>query len=255
GGCGAVKGDTSRDRGRIMELEGLKEKVVVVTGAAGNLGAACARVLREAGAQLVLVDHSLDRLTALVPDWAPSHVLANGVDLAAAHAAGAVARAVLDRFGRVDALVHTVGGFAGGKPAWEADESEWDRMLALNLRTTVNAVRAFVPPMVARRSGRVVAVGARAGLQGMANFAAYSASKAALLRLMETLAAELRDCGVTANCVLPSILDTPQNRAAMPGADFTRWVAPEQVAGAAAFLLSDAGRDISGAAIPVYGRA
>jgi NAD(P)-dependent dehydrogenase (short-subunit alcohol dehydrogenase family) len=238
-----------------MELEGLKDGVVVVTGAAGNLGAACARVLREAGAQLVLVDHSTDRLARLFPDWGPRHVLANGVDLADPHAAAAAARAVLERFGRVDALVHTVGGFAGGRPAWETEVEEWERMLALNLRTTVNAVRAFVPTMVARKSGRVVAVGARPGVQGMANHAAYSASKAALLRMIETLAAELKESGVTANCVLPSILDTPQNRAAMPDADFSRWVAPEQVARAAAFLLSDAGRDISGAAIPVYGRA
>jgi NAD(P)-dependent dehydrogenase (short-subunit alcohol dehydrogenase family) len=238
-----------------MRIEELKDGVIVVAGAAGNLGAACARELRAAGARLVLMDHSTDRLSGLFPDWGPPHVLLNGVNLADAHAASAAARAVLERFGRVDALVHTVGGFAGGKPVWETDDAEWDRMLGINLRTTVNAVRAFVPAMVARGRGRVVAVGARPGVQGMANFAAYSASKAALLRTVETLAAELKESGVTANCVLPSILDTPQNRAAMPDADFSRWVAPEQVARAVAFLLSDAGRDISGAAIPVYGRA
>lgn len=238
-----------------MRIEGLKDRVVVVTGAAGNLGAACARELRTTGAQLVLMDHSAQRLGGLFPELGAPHVLLNGVDLADAHAAQAAARAVLERFGRVDALVHTVGGFAGGKPVWQTDDAEWQRMLTLNLRTTVNAVRAFVPGMVARGSGRVVAVGARPGVQGMANFAAYSASKAALLRMVETLAAELKESGVTANSVLPSILDTPQNRAAMPDADFSRWVAPEQVARAVAFLLSDAGRDISGAAIPVYGRA
>ncbi|HEX9179825.1 MAG TPA: SDR family NAD(P)-dependent oxidoreductase [Burkholderiales bacterium] len=238
-----------------MRIEGLKDQVAVVTGAAGNLGAACARELRAEGAQLVLVDHSTDRLAGLFPDWGSPHVLLNGVNLADAHAASAAARAVLERFGRVDALVHTVGGFAGGKPVWETDDAEWDRMLTVNLRTTVNAVRAFVPAMVARGRGRVVAVGARPGVQGMANYAAYSASKAALLRMVETLAAELKESGVTANSVLPGILDTPQNRAAMPDADFSRWVAPEQVARAVAFLVADTGRDISGAAIPVYGRA
>lgn len=236
-------------------MEGLKDRVMVVTGAAGNLGVACARELRAAGAQLVLLDHSTDRLAGLFPDWGPPHVLLNGVNLADAQAAAAAARGVLERFGQVDALVHTVGGFAGGRPVWETDDAEWERMLTLNLRTTVNAVRAFVPAMVARGSGRVVAVGARPGLQGMANFAAYSASKAALLRMIETLAAELKESGVTANSVLPSILDTPQNRAAMPDADYSRWVAPEQVARAVVFLVSDTGGDISGAALPVYGRA
>lgn len=238
-----------------MEAEGLKERVVVVTGATGNLGAACARLLRQEGGRLVLLDRDGDRLHREFADWGTPHVLLHGLDLASAPAAAAAAQAVVGKFGRVDALVHTVGGFAGGRPTWETGDEEWDLMLALNLRTTVNAVRAFVPPMLKRGGGRVVAVGARPGLQGMARHAAYSASKAALMRMIESLAAELKDSGVTANSVLPSILDTPQNRAAMPDADFSRWVGPEQVARTIAFLVSDAARDISGAAIPVFGRA
>lgn len=238
-----------------MELEGLKERVVVVTGATGNLGTACARVLRGAGSRIVLLDRDAEKLHRAFADWGMPHVLLHGVDLANSPAVAAAAQAVLAQFGRVDALVHTVGGFAGGRPAWETGDEEWDRMLALNLRTAVNAVRAFVPPMLARRQGRIVAIGARPGLQGMANHAAYSASKAALMRMIESLAAELKDSGVTANSVLPSIIDTPQNRAAMPDADFSRWVSPEQLARTIAFLVSDAARDISGAAIPVFGRS
>jgi NAD(P)-dependent dehydrogenase (short-subunit alcohol dehydrogenase family) len=231
---------------------GLKDRVVVITGAAGNLGAACGTVFAEAGARCAL----LDRAPSFTAAPAAKDALAlGGIDFLDAGAVARAAEAVAAKLGRIDALVHTVGGYAGGQLTTVADDAEWDRMLALNLRTSVNAIRAFVPPMAAQKFGRVVAIGARGALGAPPRHAAYAASKAALLRTIEALAAELRDSGVTANTVLLSTLDTPQNRAAMPNADFAKWLPPEQVARTIAFLCSDAGGEVSGAAIPIYGRS
>lgn len=238
-----------------MPFDGLADRVVVITGATGNLGSACAQVFCNVGAHCVLLDRSTERLDQRFGSWGNQHLLSGNVDLTNLQAVGAVATATLTRFGRVDALVHTVGAFQGGKPAYAAPAEEWELLLAVNLRTAVNMIHAFVPPMVERQFGRVVVVGARPGLQGKAHYAAYSASKAALLRVIESLAAEVREQGVTANSVLPGTMDTPQNRAAMPNADFSKWVPPARVAQTIAFLISDAGRDISGAAIPIYGRS
>ncbi len=158
-------------------------------------------------------------------------------------------------WGRVDVLVNVAGGFHFGAAVHEADDAAWTRMHDLNLRTTLNMCRAAVPAMLAGgRGGAVVNVGAHAGLRGGARMAAYSAAKAAVQRLTEAMAAELRDQGVRANCVLPTILDTPDNRAAMPAADATRWVAPDALAEVIGFLASDAARAVTGASLPVTGR-
>jgi NAD(P)-dependent dehydrogenase (short-subunit alcohol dehydrogenase family) len=228
---------------------GLENRVVVVTGAAGNLGTACGSVLAAAGARCALLDRAADFAHP------PGALALGGIDFLDAAAVAKACATVAARLGRIDALVHTVGGYAGGTETMAADDTEWERMLALNLRTTANAIRAFVPPMAAQKFGRVVAIGARGALAAFARHAAYTASKAALLRTIEALAAELRDSGVTANSILLSTLDTPQNRAAMPGSDFSKWVPPERAAQTIAFLVSDAASEISGAAIPVYGRA
>lgn len=238
-----------------MASDELKDRVVAITGAAGNLGAACARLFSEQGARCALIDRSPDRVGAMFPGWEGRHTLLGGVDLLDEGSVAAAAQATLAKLGRIDALVHTAGGFAWGPKVHESAAGDWAKMMALNLTTTVHAVRAFVPPMAARKSGRVVAIGARPALQAGAMFGPYAASKAAVLRLIEALAAELRDDGVTANAILPSTIDTPQNRKDMPKADPAKWVTPEQIARTIAFLISDAGRDISGAAIPVYGRS
>ncbi len=238
-----------------MQLDGLQDRVTVITGATGNLGSACAQVFHNAGTHCVLIDRSTERLNQSFGSWGDQHLLSGNVDLTNMQAVDTVATTTLARFGRVDALVHTVGAFKGGKPTYAAPAEEWELLLAVNLRTAVNMIHAFVPPMLERHFGRVVVVGARPGLQGIANYAAYSASKAALLRVVESLAAEVREHGVTANSVLPGTMDTPQNRAAMPNADFSKWVPPERVAQTIAFLISDAGRDISGTAISIFGRS
>lgn len=230
-------------------------RVVMVTGAAGNLGSAVARAFRTAGARLILVDRAPDRLPALFPDLAddPAHYLATAVDLTDADAAGGMVERALARMGRIDVLVHTVGGYQGGRPVHETPPETWQALFDLNVRTALTVTRAVVPVMVAQGAGRILYVAAKAALEGGKHNAAYSAAKSALLRMMESLAAELRGTGVTVNCVLPSTIDTPQNRAAMPKADPTRWVPPEAVADVILFLASDAARAVHGAAIPVYG--
>ncbi|MGQ9467883.1 MAG: SDR family NAD(P)-dependent oxidoreductase [Anaerolineae bacterium] len=236
-------------------MEAFTERVVMVTGAAGNLGSAVARAFRAAGARLVLVDRAPDRLPVLFPDLAdsPDHYLVTSVDLTNADAAEEVVAESLRRLGRMDVLVHTVGGYRGGRPVHETDLETWQALFDLNVRTALTVTRAVVPVMVARGAGRIVYVAARAGLEGGKHMAAYSAAKSALIRLTESLAAELRGTGVTVNCVLPSTIDTPQNRAAMPKADPARWVKPEAIADVILFLASDAARAVHGAAIPVYG--
>ena len=152
-------------------------------------------------------------------------------------------------------LLHLVGGFAGGQPVWETRDDTWQRMLDLNLNTAFYMVRAVLPHMVAAGRGRIVAVGSRTGVEPAANFGAYGVSKAALTALIRTIAAEVRQTGVTANLVLPSVIDTDANRAASPTADFSRWVRPESIAALLLWLASDAAADVNGAAIPIYGRA
>jgi len=158
------------------------------------------------------------------------------------------------RFGRIDVLVNTAGGFRGGTPVHETTLEAWDFMLDLNLRTVLVPSQAVIPQMVAQGSGKVVNVATRAALQGSANLAPYSASKSAVVRVTESMAAELKNQGINVNCVLPSTIDTEQNRQAMPKANYDRWVRPEAIADVILFLASDAARAVQGAAIPVYGK-
>ncbi|MBC7227572.1 MAG: SDR family oxidoreductase [Thermoflexales bacterium] len=236
-------------------MEDFSDRVVMITGAAGNLGSAVARAFRAAGARLILVDRAPDRLPALFPDLAdsPDHYLATSVDLTDPDVAEATVREALRRRGRIDVLVHTVGSYRGGQPVHETPLETWQALFDLNVRTALTVTRAVVPVMVSQGAGRIIYVAAKAALEGGKNTAAYSAAKSALLRLTESLAAELRGTGVTVNCVLPSTIDTPQNRAAMPKADPARWVKPEAIADVILFLASDAARAVHGAAIPVYG--
>jgi len=235
----------------------LKDRVVIVTGAAGNLGGALARAFQAAGARLVLVDQDPDRLPQLFPDLAGSAgaLLAGSVDLTDEGSVGAMVAQALERLGRIDVLVNAAGGYRAGTPVHETAPDAWEFLFDLNARTAFMASRAVVPAMLAQGRGKIINVGARAALQGSANAAAYCASKAAVLRLTESLSAELKMRGINVNCVLPSTIDTPQNRAAMPKADAGRWVAPEALADVILFLASDAARAIHGAAIPVYGMA
>ncbi|MCZ7563957.1 MAG: SDR family NAD(P)-dependent oxidoreductase [Burkholderiales bacterium] len=237
-------------------MAALADRVVVVTGAAGNLGQAVARAAHAAGAKTALADRSAEQLQRVYGDAGADarRMISGGVDLAEEGSARALAASVRARFGRIDVLVNTVGGFRGGKPAHEEELATWELMMTVNLRTTLHACRAVVPLMLEQGAGAIVNVGAGAALAAPAGLAAYSASKAAVLRLTESLAAEVKDRGVRVNAVLPGTIDTPQNRAAMPDADTSRWVAPEAIAEVIVFLASDAARAVNAVALPVFGR-
>jgi NAD(P)-dependent dehydrogenase (short-subunit alcohol dehydrogenase family) len=237
-------------------MNSLNNLVVVITGAAGNLGAATTREFQRAGAKTVLVDHAPDRLREMFKDIAGSkdHLLADGVDLSDPASVGRLVEQTLAKFGRVDALVNTVGGYRGGKPVHETDLADWDFLFNINVRTTLLCCRAVIPQMLKQQRGRIINVGSREGLVGNAGYAAYSATKSAVLRLTESLAAELKGANINVNCVMPATIDTPQNRAAVPNGDFSKWVEPAAIAEVIAFLASDSARAIQGAALPVYGK-
>jgi len=228
-------------------------KATIVTGAAGNLGAAVALELARRGARLVCLDRSqgkLDQLLGSLPATAEILPIA-GTDMTSQEACAAAVAQATARFGGVSALVNTVGGFQAGSIAKAL--GQWDAMLTANARTALAISAAALPAMQSARYGRIVHVAAMAGLKAPAGLAAYAASKAALIRLTESIAEEYRGDGITANCVLPSVIDTPQNRAAMPKADTSGWVSPQAIARLIAFLVSPEGGVVTGAAIPATG--
>lgn len=230
-------------------------KVVMVTGGTGNLGGPVARAFAAAGAKVVVVDRNAEKQRARFIDWvdAPDYWLAAPVNVTdEAEGARCVADAVA-RFARLDILVNTVGGYRAGQPVHELDLATWDLMLDLNARSTLVMCKAALRVMLAQGGGKIVNVAARAALAGSANHAAYAAAKAATVRLTESMAAEVRARGININCILPSTIDSPDNREAMPKADPSKWVAPASLAEVILFLASPAARDIHGAALPVYG--
>lgn len=233
-----------------------RPRVVVITGASGNLGHATARAFQATGDHTVLIDRSGDRLRELFAEVAdsPDHLLLGGVDLSAESSLDAMVAQTMAKFGRIDALVHTVGAWRGGKPVHKEDLATWDFLFNVNLRTTLLCCRAVIPTMLTQGRGSIVAVSSRDGLAGSGGYAAYSASKSAVLRLVESLADELKTSNINVNCIMPGTIDTPQNRAASPEADFTKWVEPAAIADVIQFLSSDAARTINGAALPVFGK-
>lgn len=231
----------------------LTEQVVLITGAAGNLGNAVAQTFLDAGARLALVDHKSGRLENEFPELAGSseHVFLNGVDMTDPQQVAAMVTSARDHFGKIDVLVNTVGGYRAGDPVHETTVELWDFMMNLNARSAFLSCRAVIPHLLEQKSGKIINVGAGAALKGTKNHAAYSASKSAVVRLTESLSAELKPSGINVNCVLPSTIDTPENRESMPKSDFSKWVKPESLAQVILFLASASAGDIHGAAIPV----
>lgn len=227
----------------------LEGKVALITGASGGLGAPVTRAFVEAGANVIGVSRSIQTL-----DFPHPAFTAMPAELTSSEAARSVADAVASRFGRIDVLAHLVGGFAGGEPVEETSDATLEQMLELNLKSAFFMIRAVLPHMRRQGGGRILAIGSRAAVEPASRIGAYAASKAALVALIRTVAKENKDRGITANILLPATMDTPANRAAEPGADFTRWVQPAQVAALLVHLASEAASQITGAVIPVYGR-
>ncbi len=232
------------------------ERVVMVTGAAGHLGGAVVARLLEEKARLVAVDLEAEGLLRRFPRLAESrdHLVAAPVDLTDPDALAGWVKSAIDRWGRIDVLLNLAGGYQGGHPLHQADANEWDQMMDRNARSVFHACRAVIPWMIDRKNGWIVNVASRAALHGGPMVALYAASKAVVVRLTEALAEELKDQGITVNCVLPGIIDTPPNREAMPEADRQRWVSPEEIAEVILFLASDRARAVTGAALPIVGR-
>ena len=222
-------------------------QTVVVTGASGNLGGTVARAFAARDANVVLVARHVDAMAGVRLE----RQLAVAADLVQQADAERVAAETITRFGRIDVLCNIAGGFRMGAPVHETTDEIWNLLLDLNVVTMLNMVRAIVPRMLAQGGGRIVNVAANAALRGTAGMGAYCATKSAVIRLTESMAAELRERNVNVNCVLPTTLDTPENRAAMPKADPSRWVPLDDLAQTIVFLASPGARAIHGAALPV----
>jgi NAD(P)-dependent dehydrogenase (short-subunit alcohol dehydrogenase family) len=213
-------------------------RVVLITGASGGLGTVVARAFLEAGATVAAVSRSGSDISA---------------DLTRPDEAARAAETVRAQFGRLDVLLHLAGGFEGGTPVAQTPDGVWSRMFDLNVHSAFYIARAVLPAMLEAGYGRIVAIGSKTAVEPVATLAAYGASKAALVALVRTIALEVKLTGVTANVVLPSVIDTPANRAADPNAGFSRWVKPESIARLLLWLASEAAADINGAVVPIYG--
>lgn len=227
----------------------MNSKIALVTGANGGLGVPVTKTLLDAG---FLVTGLAPRIQP--HDFDHPHFTALPATLNSLEEAKKAVETVIAHFGRIDLLAHLVGGFAGGQSIDGTDDATFQRMFEMNLNSAFHILRAVLPHMRNAHSGRIVAIGSRAAEDPGANVGAYSASKAALVSLIRTIAIENKNSGITANVILPGTIDTAANRAAMPGADIANWVRPESIASLIVWLAGDAAKDVTGAVIPVYGK-
>src|SRR6266849_8316552 len=226
----------------------MKNKVVLITGAKGGLGSFVTQRFLARGATVVGTSRSISR-----EDFPEANFVALPVDFTKAGAVRAGVESIASRFGRLDVLVHVVGGFAGGQTVAETDDATWERMRELNLTSAFYVLRAAIPHLRKSGKGRIIAIGSLAAVEPHAGLGAYVTFKAALTMLVRTVARENKDAGLTANVVLPGTMDTPTNRKSMPGADFSKWVQPGDVADLVLWLADERAAHITGTAIPVDG--
>jgi NAD(P)-dependent dehydrogenase (short-subunit alcohol dehydrogenase family) len=231
-------------------------KVVLVAGGTGGLGRAVSLAFLEEGATVIVTYRDQSEIDALRSQVGKTALLeGESVDVTDETAVRQLIGGVLSEHGRLDVLVNAVGGYAGGVPLWELESKVFDRMLALNLRAGFVLARAAVPAMLKQKSGSIINIASKAAFDHAAGAAAYVASKAAAVAMIDSLAADLKGAGVRANSILPSIIDTEANRKAMPNADFATWPKPEDIARVILFLCSEDAKLIHGAAVPVYGNS
>jgi NAD(P)-dependent dehydrogenase (short-subunit alcohol dehydrogenase family) len=231
------------------------QRIVLVTGGTGNLGGAIVSALTAAGAHVIIPDRSAG-VAARFPELAATdaHLLVDNIDATSEADNERLAALIAEKYGHLDVLINTVGGFRAGSLPHETDVRTWELMLSLNARTTFLSNKVVIPLML-ERGGRIVNTASKNALAGSASDMAYAASKSAVARITESFAAAYKKQGITVNAVLPGTLDTPQNRDAMPNADFSKWIPLDKLAQLYLFLASDAGSIINGALIPAYGPA
>jgi NAD(P)-dependent dehydrogenase (short-subunit alcohol dehydrogenase family) len=226
----------------------MPERIALVTGANGGLGTHVTKALLDAGFAVVGLAPRIQRSDFDHPGFTALPALLDSLEAAKKAASTAVAS-----LGKIDVLAHLVGGFAGGSTVSDTDDAIFRRMFDMNVNSAFHILRAVIPYMRKAGSGRIIAIGSRAAEAPGAGVGAYSASKAALVSLIRTVAIENKDAGITANVILPGTMDTPANRKTMPGADVSQWVKPTSVASLIVWLAGEAGKDVTGGTIPVYG--
>jgi NAD(P)-dependent dehydrogenase (short-subunit alcohol dehydrogenase family) len=233
-----------------------EQRVAVVTGGTGGLGSATVRRLAARGHLLAVTYLVPEEATALEEQLGldEARLLLRRVDDTDPEAVNEFMKQVVDRFGALHVLCSFVGGWAGGRDVEETDDVRFERMLDLNLRSAFYTVRAAVPHLRRSGWGRILVVGSRAAEDTPSGQGAYNLAKAGVIALAKTVAQELGEANVTANALVPSVIDTPATRAAMPFADYVDWPSPEEIAAVVEFLVSEEAGVISGAAVPVYGR-
>lgn len=234
----------------------LKDRVALITGGTGALGRAVVSEFLKEGAKTTctyIVDKEFKELSSIV-GYDKSSILFIKANVTKEEEVAKTIQETLEGFGRIDILVNIVGGFVYAKIA-DTDEKTWDSMMNVNLKSAFLCSKAVLSHMIKQNYGKIINISSRPALKGVAGIGAYSASKAGVLNLTETLADEVRDYEINVNTILPSTIDTPANRRDMPDADFSKWVKPEEIARVVVFLASDDSKPISGAAIPVYGKA
>ncbi|MGE5444953.1 MAG: SDR family NAD(P)-dependent oxidoreductase [Ignavibacteriales bacterium] len=234
----------------------LRNRIAIITGGTGALGRAVVSVFIEEGAKVVctyIIDEELSHYSSLAENQKSNLVFVQA-DVTKEKSVAETVQKTLERFGRVDVLVNIVGGFTYAKIV-DTDEKIWDSMMNVNLKSTFLCSKAVLPQMVKQNYGKIINISSRPGLKGSSGVGAYAASKAAVMNLTETIADEVRNYEINVNAILPSTIDTPANRKSMPDADFSKWVKPEEIARVITFLASDDSKPMSGAGIPVYGKA
>ena len=224
-------------------------KIALVTGANGGLGTSVTKALLDAGATVIGLSRNISP-----SDFPGPNFFAVRAEISSAASAQTVVDAIIARHKRIDILAHLVGGFAGGPRVDETDAGTFQQMFDVNVNAAFFILRAVIPQMRQAGGGRIIAIGSRAAEDPGPGVGAYGASKAAVVSLIKTVARENKEAGITANAILPGTMDTPANRKAMPKADVSSWVQTESVASLILWLSGGAGKDVTGAAIPVYGR-
>lgn len=235
----------------------LTDKIAIVTGGTGGLGRAVLSELVQQGANVTttyIIDRELEHLQNTAPELLAKITLSR-TDVLKQDEVGSLVADVLRKHARIDILVNLVGGYKGGMNLHETEEKDWNLMLELNLRGTYNCCKSVIPQMLNQKSGKIVSVSARTGLEPSAGDAAYAVAKAGVIALTRALSEEVKMDNINVNAIMPSVIDTEANRRDMPEEDFSLWVRPDQIAKVIAFLVSEDATAITGAAIPVYGKS